>query len=239
MERLDKFVSNQLCIGRTEAKRLIRIGKVAVDGNVEKNFGTHIDAEKSQITVDGNKVNFNRNIYLLMNKPKGVVCSTDDKRSKTVIDLLPTEFKRKGISPVGRLDKDTTGLLILTDDGDFAHKVISPKHNTVKKYLVEVDGKFSDGIAERFEKGVILADGTRCMPAEIKIINNNGPFACEVSIREGKYHQIKRMFGTENLGVNELKRLSIGNLKLPTELKLGDVRILSEEAKGLVFVENR
>lgn len=239
MERLDKFVSNQLCIGRTEAKRLIRIGKVTVDGNVEKNFGTHIDAEKSQITVDGNKVNFKRNIYLLMNKPKGVVCSTDDKRSKTVIDLLPTEFKRKGISPVGRLDKDTTGLLILTDDGDFAHKVISPKHNTVKKYLVEVDGKFSDGIAERFEKGVMLADGTRCMPAEIKIINNNGPFVCEVSIREGKYHQIKRMFGTENLGVNELKRLSIGNLKLPAESELGDVRILSEEAKGLVFVENR
>lgn len=236
MERLDKIVANQFCVGRTEARRLIRIGKVEVDGKVIKNFSQHVNPQTSEIIVDSQKMEYQEHIYLMMNKPKGVLSATNDKNSKTVIDLIPDKYRRKGLAPVGRLDKDTTGLLLITDDGEFAHKVISPKSEIIKKYLVEVDSAITNEMCEIFKKGVILADGTSCLPAELKIINNKPAFTCEISIMEGKYHQIKRMLGTVGLGVNQLERLSIGGLMLDENLELGECKILSKNELNAVFV---
>ncbi len=236
MERLDKIVANQFCVGRTESKRLIRIGKVTVNGQTVKEFSKHFDPKVCDIVVDSKQMEYKEFVYIMLNKPKGVLSASSDKNRTTVIDLVPTELRRKGLAPVGRLDKDTTGLLILTDDGEFAHNVISPKKEIIKKYIVEVDGVINKESEEKFKSGIVLADGKKCLPAKLTIINNNNPYICEISIVEGKYHQIKRMLGTVGLGVNELKRVSIGSLCLDESLDTGKCRLLSKNEINCVFV---
>ena len=166
-----------------------------------------------------------------MNKPSGILSASSDKRARTVLDILPEQLKRNGLSPVGRLDKDTTGLLIITDDGDFLHRVISPKSNIEKCYYAELDGEVNDDIIKSFASGITLANGEECKPA---FLEKAGELGAYVTISEGKYHQIKRMFGTVGIGVNRLHRIRIGKLVLPEDLQTGDSRELTEAELALV-----
>lgn len=226
LQRLDKIIASQLNISRTNAKTDIRNGFVSVDGVTVKDPALSYSPEKANITYKGQAVNFKEYVYIVMNKPKGVLSASSDKNRKTVVDLVPSELKRPNLSPVGRLDKDTTGLLLITDDGQFAHKVISPKSDIKKVYEAVLDNEIPQSAVEQFARGVVLADGTKCLPARLQILS---PLVAKVEIREGKYHQIKRMFGVVGLGVNGLKRISIGKFVLPTELEEGQCRELTQE----------
>lgn len=229
--RLEKFISSQLNISRKEAALYIKRGLVRVNDTVIKDRALSVDAHSDKIEYNGQAIEYKKYIYILMNKPKGVLSASNDKRQKTVIDLVPDNLKRPDLFPVGRLDKDTTGLLIITDDGDFAHKVISPKSLIPKTYIAELDGDITPEMIDVFSKGVALADGYFCKPAVLERISEN---KARITITEGKYHQIKRMFGTVDLGVNSLHRESIGTLVLPKDLKFGEsVEILSNTVERL------
>lgn len=229
--RLDKFISSQLNLSRTEAKANIRKGFVCIDNIVEKDPSHIFDSDSSIVSFKGQAIKYSKYRYIIMNKPKGVLSASNDKKRKTVVDLVPENLKRQGLFPVGRLDKDTTGLLILTDDGEFAHRVISPKSAIPKTYIAELDGNITGSDIELFSKGVTLKDGTVCKSAILKSL---GETKVEITITEGKYHQIKRMFGVIGLGVNSLHRASIGALKLPKTLLFGQcVEISAEELQIL------
>lgn len=225
LQRLDKIISSQLNLSRSIARGEIRKGKVLVDGMTIKDPSATFDPNVARVEYGGQAVEYKKYIYLVMNKPKGVLCATQDKKKTTVVELVPDKLRRMGISPVGRLDRDTTGLLLLTDDGDFAHRVISPKSDIPKKYMVELDAPIMPDAVEKFRNGIQLADGTMCKSAQLTIIGENKAL---VVISEGKYHQIKRMFGTIGLGVNELCRMSIGQLDLPKDLAVGECRELTK-----------
>lgn len=232
MKRLDKIISSQFGISRSITKAIIHRGKVKVDGTVVRDPSLQVDVDRVKIEYKGQVLDYKEHIYIIMNKPKGVLSASEDKKRSTVVDLVPKELSRQGLFPVGRLDRDTTGLLIITDDGDFAHNVISPKKNITKTYKVTLDGSITDEMIKQFEKGVILADGTRCRPAILKSVDKN---VAEIKISEGKYHQIKRMFGVVGLGVNELERIALGSLLLPENLGYGELRELTEGEKFQIF----
>lgn len=231
LQRLDKIIATQLNIPRSLARKHIRWGKVSVNGKTLRDPSLQISSD-SEIEYKGETVVYREHIYIVMNKPKGVLSASNDKTRKTVVDLVAEPLKRSGLAPVGRLDKDTTGLLILTDDGEFAHNVISPKKNVIKTYEVSLDGDVTEQMVSGFCEGVVLADGTKCRSAELKKIGEN---KAEIKISEGKYHQIKRMFGTVGLGVNELKRTALGGFGLPKELKEGESRELREDEISAIF----
>lgn len=218
--RLDKFISNQTPLSRSEAVKEIKRGNVKVDGVCVKQPSFSVDTT-SDITLFNSRVCYKKHIYLIMNKPKGVITASRDKSAKTVLDLVPENLRRKDLAAVGRLDKDTTGLLLITDDGDFAHNLISPKKMIPKTYVAMLDKDITKEDILAFSGGVVLKDNTRCMPA---LLERTAPFTAKITIYEGKYHQIKRMFGTRNIGVNELKRISVGLLKLPENLPFGQVK---------------
>lgn len=230
-ERLDKIIATQFNVSRRDARIAIRRGKVKVCGKTVRDFGllTNIDSE---ISFDGQALNYKEHIYILMNKPKGVLSASSDKNKKTVVDLVPENLRRQGLFPVGRLDKDTTGFLIITDDGDFAHKAISPKYEVYKTYIVQLDGTLTEDMITAFADGITLADGTKCRKATLEILDKN---TARVKICEGKYHQIKRMFGVVGLGVNELKREAVGTLSLPKDLAEGDCVELSTAEIEQIF----
>lgn len=230
-ERFDKIIANQFNISRKDARIAIRRGKGLVDGKVLRDPSVLVDVN-SEIVFSGQALEYKKFIYILMNKPKGVLSASNDKARKTVVDLVPPQFKRQGLFPVGRLDKDTTGLLIITDDGDFAHRAIAPNKNVFKTYEVTLDGEVTEDMVPIFEKGIVLADGTVCKSAILKPLGEN---KAEVMISEGKYHQIKRMFGTVGLGVNELKRTSLGGLNLPSDLAEGNCILLTEQEICSIF----
>lgn len=223
--RIDKFVSNQLNISRTQVKQIIRSAKVTVDGKIITNGDTKIDADTAEVFVDGQAVKFSKYVYIMLNKPKGVLSASNDKNRKTVIDLIPENMKRQGLFPVGRLDKDTTGLLIITDDGDYAHKIISPKNKTGKVYIAKLDGEITQNMINAFKEGITLADNSKCRPADLEIVEPN---IARLTLYDGKYHQVKRMFGVFGLGVVELHRNSIGKLSLPDDMKPGECRFLDD-----------
>lgn len=227
-ERLDKFIATQRCLPRSEVRRLVMRGCVKIDGVTVKKADTKIDPEAVEITLFGEKISYSKFLYIMLNKPKGVLSASTDKSRETVVDLVPPELYRKGLFPVGRLDKDTTGLLLITDDGNFSHYVISPKSGLDKRYAVVLDGEVTEEIVERFRRGITMADGTKCMPANLTYDKDN-PTKASVVIKEGKYHQIKRMFGVVHLGVNELHRESIGKVVLDTSLSEGECRSLTRE----------
>lgn len=233
LQRLDKIISSQFNMSRSIARKVIRYGRVTVDGEVVHDPALAADPEKNAIEFRGQALEFKKHIYLLLNKPKGILSASEDKNRETVVDLVPEELKRRGLFPVGRLDRDTTGLLIITDDGDFAHKVLSPKKNIYKTYRVTLDGNITEDIIKKFAQGVTLADGTKCRPARLVAISEKYG---EIKIAEGRYHQIKRMFGTVDLGVNELERTAIGNLVLPENLPQGACRELSKAQLEQIFV---
>ncbi len=229
--RLDKYVSVASAVSRSDAKQKIKRGGVTVNGIVIKNTDAKVN-DSDSVFFEGKQLTYKEFVYLIMNKPKGLLSASSDKKVNTVIDIVPDEFRHYELFPVGRLDKDTTGLLLITNDGDFAHRVISPKSNIEKLYDVILDGEVTDIHIKLFEKGITLVDGTECMPAVLIKTGNN---RAQVIIREGKYHQIKRMFGVIGLGVNELKRLKIGKLSLPKDLSEGFCRELTEEELKLIL----
>ena len=216
--RLDKFISNQTLLSRNDARKAIFTGRVKVNDETILKIDFKIDTALDSVTLDGQPITFEKYVYLIMNKPKGILSATTDKKAKTAVDLLPDIYKKRNTFPAGRLDKDSTGMLLLTDDGEFAHKITGPKHHIEKAYIVEVDGEITDEVVEGFKNGVTLYDGEVCISAVCERITET---TARVILTEGKYHQIKRMFGVYNLGVNSLHRERIGTLTLPKELKEG------------------
>ena len=226
MERLDKIISHAFSLSRTDAKKAIKSGEVCVDGEVIKDVSFKTDY--SAVTLEGKKADYDEHIYIMLNKPAGVVSASESKSEKTVIDLVPEHLKRKGLFPAGRLDKDTVGFVLITDDGAFAHDILSPKKHIEKTYFLRTDKPIPLTLEKQFKEGVILYDGTECMSAYLKIDKNN-PNEAIVKIREGKYHQIKRMFRVNSLSVEYLKRTAMGNLELDESLKEGECRKLNKE----------
>ena len=225
-ERLDKLICSQGMTTRTQAKDMIRIGEVKVNGIVIKACDYKVDTEKDSVSVNGREYIFKKHIYIMMNKPQGVVSATTDPKNKTVIDILPENLKRKGLFPAGRLDKDTEGFMLITDDGDFAHKILAPKNHIPKTYLVRVDKKITQEVMDAFAKGIPIGGGECTSPAIIKLVEDVDNPLCEVTIFEGMYHQIKRMFERFGMTVLYLKRLRMGNLELDGNLSLGQAREL-------------
>ena len=223
--RLDKVLSELGVASRRELKQMIRSGRVSVNGQTVTEPEKHIDPEKDELCLDGAALRVRRFRYFMMDKPAGVLSVTEDRKQQTVLDLLPPELKRLGLFPVGRLDKDTGGLLILTNDGGFAHRVISPKAGVEKRYRAEVEGVPDEEDARAFAQGLILADGTRCLPAKLEI---TGGSVCFVTVMEGKYHQVKRMLASRGKPVQRLRRLSVGELEIGEDLGPGGFRELEE-----------
>lgn len=223
--RLDKVLSELGVASRRELKQMIRSGRISVNGQTVTEPEKHIDPEKDELCLDGAALRLRRFRYFMMDKPAGVLSVTEDRKQQTVLDLLPPELKRLGLFPVGRLDKDTGGLLILTNDGDFAHRVISPKAGVEKRYRAEVEGVPDEEDARAFAQGLILADGTRCLPAKLEI---TGGSVCFVTVMEGKYHQVKRMLASRGKPVQRLRRLSVGELEIGEDLGPGGFRELEE-----------
>lgn len=233
--RLDKFISGQMPeISRNDAKELLKKGLVTVDGVVEKHYDFKLDPEKSVVAVSGNVITYREHLYIMLNKPSGVVCAVMDKVSQTVMELLPPGLRRPGLFPAGRLDMDSVGFVLLTDDGELAHKMLSPVSHVPKKYFVRLARPVSENVPELFKSGMTI-NGNRkekCLPAELEILS---PRECFVTLHEGKYHQVKRMFQATGNMVIYLKRISIGGVTLDDRLGEGEARLLEEnEIEALI-----
>lgn len=226
MERLDKIIASQGKYSRSEVKRLVKAGLVRVNGNIVKSSDIKCDVSTDEITVDGVSLNYKKHIYIMLNKPKGVISATEDASQKTVIDLVPSELKRAGLFPAGRLDGDTTGFVLITDDGDFAHRILSPKNHIMKTYHATLKKTLTDEDIVAFKKGLTLGDGTKCLEAYVRMLPDRENVA-EVIICEGKYHQVKRMFASLGNKVLELKRVKMGELDLDEGLTEGECRELT------------
>lgn len=233
-QRLDKAIAMQGSLSRSEVKTLIRKGTVTVNGQVVKNADFGVDFDIDTVAVQGKELSLSMHIYLMLNKPKGVVSASEDKKLPTVVDLVPKELWRKGLFPAGRLDKDTTGFVLITDDGEFAHDILSPKKHISKTYHALVNGTITDEMVEGFVKGVTIGEDFT-LPASLKKISSEeqGDWG-EVILKEGMYHQIKRMFGAYGLKVLELKRVQMGKLPLDPNLEEGKCRELTAEELRLV-----
>ncbi len=233
--RLDKFLSNAGIGSRSEVREYIKQRRIWIDGVVCIKADTKIDKEKNIITFDKRVVSYEEYIYLILNKPKGVISATEDEKEKTVIDLLSDEYKKYKLFPVGRLDKDTVGLLILTNDGKFAHNTLSPKKHIEKSYFAHINGKVDDKYIEKFKEGIILKDGYKCLPAKLSIDYSSDNFSkVNITIKEGKYHQIKRMFETFGKKVVYLKRTSFDKIILDETLEEGSYRLANEEEMKII-----
>ncbi len=233
MERLDKLLAGTGRWSRKEVKDLLRQGRVLVDG-VPPVKGEEKYPDTAVILVDGEPVSCGRYTYILLNKPAGVLSATEDRYQRTVLDLLPDHLRRIGLSPVGRLDKDTEGLLLLTNDGMLAHQLLSPKRHVDKVYYARVDGTVTHADAEAFAAGLQLKDGLSCLPAILEPLEEGR--ACLVTLREGKFHQVKRMLAHRGAEVTYLKRLAMGPLVLEDNLKPGQWRLLKEEERSALGV---
>ncbi|MBQ3417992.1 MAG: rRNA pseudouridine synthase [Ruminococcus sp.] len=232
--RLDKFISSQTAYSRSEIKTLIKNKSVSVNGAAAKSSDIKIDTETDTVILGGREIRYREHVYYMLNKPQGVVSATEDREEKTVLDLLPEEMKRPGLFPAGRLDKDTTGLLIITDDGGFAHRMLSPKKHVYKYYAAVLDKEPDENIKAAFAEGIVLSDGTLCAPADILSIASN---TVTLRLKEGKYHQVKRMFAALGCTVIALERYRIGALTLDDSLKKGEIRELTEPELALIFQE--
>lgn len=226
MERLDKLLAGTGKWSRREVKALVRQGLVRVDGRLAASAEDKLDPAAAIITVAGETVALHRFTYVLLHKPAGVLTATEDRKQPTVLDLLPPELRRIGLAPVGRLDKDTEGLLLLTNDGELAHRLLSPKYHVEKRYLARVDGELSAADTEAFARGMTLGDGLECLPAGLEVLPDR---VCIVTLREGKFHQVKRMLAARGAPVLYLKRLSMGPLTLDDSLAAGAYRLLRAE----------
>ena len=232
MQRLDKLLSEAGVASRKDLKAIIRAGRVRVNGVVVKSPEIKVDETTAEICVDGQVIGKMRTAVVMLHKPAGYVTSTDDPRDRTVMELLPEAFRRLDVKPVGRLDKDTEGLLLFTNDGQLAHQILSPRHHVRKRYYAEHEGEAGPADVAAFAAGITLRDGEQCLPAVLKPL---GPGKSLVEIHEGKYHQVRRMLASRGMPVSYLKRLAEGGLELG-DLPLGAVREVSaEDLQRLVF----
>ena len=232
MERLDKLLAGTGKWSRREVKALVRQGLVRVDGRLAASAEDKLDPAAAIITVAGETISLCRFTYVMLHKPAGVLTATEDRKQPTVLDLLPPELRRIGLAPVGRLDKDTEGLLLLTNDGELAHRLLSPKYHVDKRYLARVDGELSAADTEAFARGMTLGDGLECLPAGLEVLPDR---VCIVTLREGKFHQVKRMLAARGAPVLYLKRLSMGPLTLDDSLAAGGYRLLRAEEISALY----
>ncbi len=232
MDRIDKVIASQGEWSRKDVHKLIWTGRVSVDGKTVSKIDMKIDPEKVSITVDGEVLCYRKYVYIMLNKPGGCVSATTDSTQKTVVDLVPKDLRRASLAPVGRLDKDTTGLLIITDDGDFSHRVTSPGKKIFKKYIAMLDISPTEEELDVLRNGVTIDGGEKCLPCEAKLIDDVD-HVMEISICEGKYHQVKRMAAAIGKKVLSLKRVSIDALVLDEALAEGECRELTEEEISL------
>ncbi|MCI6567299.1 MAG: rRNA pseudouridine synthase [Dysosmobacter sp.] len=234
VQRLDKILASTGRWSRREVKLLVRQGRVLADGRPAASPEEKYDPAVTALTVDGEDIGYRDVTWLMMNKPGGVLSATEDGQGTTVLDLLSPELRRIGLFPVGRLDKDTEGLMLLTNDGDLAHHLLSPRHHVDKVYFVRVAGRLTAADQAAFREGMILGDGLHCMPAELEILTAGENSEAHVTLREGKFHQVKRMLAALGKPVLYLKRVEMGKLPLDIKLAPGDYRFLTEEELELL-----
>jgi len=232
-ERLDKLLAAQGIGSRKEIKELVRKGGVIINGSVVKSADVKI-APDAEVLVQGKPILLKKHLYLMMNKPTGVVSASRGDDCPTVVDLVPAELKRRGLFPAGRLDKDTTGFVLITDDGAFAHDILSPKHHIPKTYVATLDGILTEDVVKAFAGGIPLKNEDRCLPAQLTILDDH---TAQVVLHEGMYHQIKRMFAACGLHVETLHRIAMGALLLDKDLAEGQCRELT--AKELEQIQDR
>ena len=230
--RIDKLLSELGIASRKEAAKVARSGGIAVDGAMVKDLSKHIDPDKCRVTYLGREVIYQKYTYVMLNKPTGYVSATDDKSLPYVTELLPEELRRRELFPVGRLDRDTVGMMILTNDGQLAHALLSPKRHVAKEYFFTAKVPMREGVEEYFRDGVTLADGYECKSAMIDLEPDR--MSGVITLTEGKYHQIKRMVAASDNRVMTLERISFGGIKLDTSLARGEWRYLSEEEISLL-----
>jgi len=212
---------------RQQIKKLIKSGAVCVDGQIIYKSDTQIDLSQN-IYINGKQIIYRKYIYIMMNKPQNVISATQDTKDKTIIDILDESISKFSLFPVGRLDKDTEGLIIITNDGELCHNLLSPKKHIPKTYYADIEGEVTNYDVNLFKEGVVLDDGYKTLPATLKIIKSSNISSIELTIFEGKFHQVKRMFEAVNKKVIFLKRIAIGNLKLDKNLDVGKYRYLTE-----------
>lgn len=220
IKRIDRILSEQTNYSRKEIKKMISMGIVYANEKIINKCDNKYDEDNVIIKISNEEIEIKKHIYLILNKPKGFVSTTDVVKENSVLNLVPDKYRKRKLFPVGRLDKDTTGLMIITDDGEFAHNILAPNKHIEKGYEVTIDIPISKKMISDFKTGLVLKD-ERCKPAKLTI---RSKYLAEVILTEGKYHQIKRMFGAFNAKVIELNRISMGNLVLPSDLKIGNIR---------------
>ena len=233
--RLDKFISSQKPdVSRSMVKELCKKGRVTVDGKVCKKSDFKVDTHLSVVEIDGNALVYKEHIYIMLNKPQGVVCSTRDGDSPTVLSLVPPELFRDGLFPAGRLDKDTEGFVLITDDGELAHRMLAPKSHVPKEYFVRLEKPWEESYKDKFSQGITIDGGELCLPAEF-IPDTDNPYECRLVLHEGKFHQVKRMFQAVGNKVVFLKRIAIGSMPLDENLALGEcLEILHKDVEKLL-----
>lgn len=231
--RLDKFISERTEYSRSQIKQLASKGEIKLNEAFVKKSDLKIDPDKDKVSVSGKIIAAQRFRYILLNKPQGYVCSTDDKDGRTVLELVPPEMRSKGLFPAGRLDKDSLGALLITDDGELAHRMLSPRNHIPKIYIVKLDRQFQSKYIDIFKNGIQLADGEQCLPARVVGAENCDKLAF-IELFEGKYHQVKRMFAAVGNHVEVLMRISLGGLILPEKLGFGEcMELLHKDVENL------
>lgn len=232
LSRLDKLIALNCNVSRKDARQLIKDDKVILNGSPALRAQELVDTKSDELSVDGYDFSLREHIYIMMNKPAGVISATRDDNKRTVTDIIPPHLMRKSLFPVGRLDRDTTGLLIITDDGEYAHKLMSPNHEINKTYVAGLSDILTDEAISKIEGGIVLADGTQCLEAKVVKL---GEKTAQITISEGKYHQVKRMFAAAGNHVETLRRISIGRLQLDESLAEGECREMTDEEVALAL----
>lgn len=231
--RLDKFISERTEYTRSQIKELAAKGRITADGKIISKADMKVDTDSVSVFIGGEKVKNDIFRYILLNKPDGYVSSTDDNDGTSVLELVPPEMRAKGLFPAGRLDKDSLGALLITNDGELAHKILSPKNHVSKIYIVKLAKPFKSKYIDLFWRGIVLSDGEQCMPARVRSIKNCDNMAF-IELHEGKYHQVKRMFAAVENHVEKLMRISVGGLILPEKLGLGQcMELLHKDVENL------
>lgn len=225
--RIDKFVSEQGGVSRSDAKTMIKRSQITVNGLPVKSADFKIDPDKDRISICGKEISYRKFMYIMLNKPDGVICATKDELSETVMELLPEEFRRKGLFPAGRLDKDTEGFVFITDDGALSHKMLSPKSHVEKEYIVTLEAPAEERYIELFASGMTIDGGEECLPARLTLTDD--PHVVRLVLHEGKFHQVKRMMQAAGNRVTHLKRVRMGGIELDPALKSGECREITPE----------
>jgi len=231
--RIDKFISEQAGVSRSDAKAMIKKGQILVNDAPVKSADQKIDPEKDRIVIGGKEIAYREFIYIMLNKPDGVICATRDGLSATVLELIPSELRRKGLFPAGRLDKDTEGFVFITDDGALAHKMLSPKNHVEKEYVVTLERPAEEQYISIFEEGMTIDGGEKCLPAKLSFTDE--PNVVKLVLHEGKYHQVKRMMEAVGNRVTHLRRVRMGGIELDPTLASGECREITDEELARLY----